>query len=71
MGPKSIQNLMKNHIDFYNDFETTFSRFWDDFGSKNLSKMRGLRVTVSTSLRICEMFDFEQPSNSFTIYFDL
>ena len=25
MEPKSIKNLMKNHIDFYNDFETTFS----------------------------------------------
>ena len=32
---------MKNHIDFYNDFETTFSWFWDDFGSKNLPKMKG------------------------------
>ena len=41
MEPKSIKNLMKNHIDFYNDFETTFSRFWDDFGSKNLPKMKG------------------------------
>ena len=36
MEPKSYKNLIKNHIDFYNGFETTFSRFWDDFGSKNL-----------------------------------
>ena len=70
MGPKSVQNLMKNHIDFYNDFETTFSGFLDDVGSKNLSKMRGRRVTFSTSLRICEKCDFEQPSNGFAIFFD-
>ena len=49
MEPKSIENVMKNNIDFYNDFETTFSRFGDDFGSKNLSEMRGSRVTFSTS----------------------
>ena len=30
---------MKNHIDFYNDLDTTFFWFWDDFGSKNLSQM--------------------------------
>ena len=70
MEPKSIKNLMKNHIDFYYDFETTFSRFWNDFGSKNLSKMRGRRVTFSTSLRICEKCDFEQPSNGFALFFD-
>ena len=41
MGRKSIKNVMKNNIDFYNDFETIFSRFGDDFGSKNLSEIRG------------------------------
>ena len=41
MKQKSATNLMKNHIDFYNDFETTFCRFWNDFGSKNLPKMKG------------------------------
>ena len=25
MEPKSFQNLIKNHVDFYNGFETTFS----------------------------------------------
>ena len=68
--PKVMKNLIENRLDFCNDFETTFSRSWVDFGSKNLSKMRGLRVTFSTSLRICEMCDFEQPSNGFAIFFD-
>ena len=31
MEAKYYKNLIKNHIDFYNGFETTFSRFWDDF----------------------------------------
>ena len=38
MGPKSRKSQMKNHIDFYNDFETTFSRFGEDFGSKTSPK---------------------------------
>ena len=70
MEPKSIKNLMKNRLDFCNDFESTFSRSWVDFGAKNLSKMRGLRVTFSTLLRICEKCDFEQPSYGFAIFFD-
>ena len=70
MEAKYYKNLIKNHIDFYNGFETTFSRFWDDFGSKNLSKTRGRRVTFAGSLRICEKCDFEQPSNGFAIFFD-
>ena len=70
MEPKSIKNLIKNRLDFRNDFETTFLRSWVDFGSKNLSKMRGLRVTFSTLLRICEKCDFEQPSHRFAIFFD-
>ena len=37
--------MIENRLDCGNDFETTFSRYWVDFGSKNLSKMRGLRVT--------------------------
>ena len=32
--------------------------------------MRGRRVTFSTSLRIYEKCDFEQPSNGFAIFFD-
>ena len=43
--PKSIRNQMKHWLDFCNDFEGTFSRWWVDFGSKNLSKMRGLKAT--------------------------
>ena len=70
MEQKSIKNLMKNQPDFCNDFESTFSRSWVDFGSKNLSKMRGLRVTFSTLLRICEKCDLEQPSHNFAIFFD-
>ena len=62
MEPKSIKNLIKNRLDFCKDFGTTFSRSWVDFGSKNLSKMRGLRVTFSSLLRICEKCDFEQPN---------
>ena len=46
-------------------------RFWVDFGSKNLSKIGGLRVVISTSLRICEKYDFVQSLNVFAIFFDL
>ena len=70
MEPKSIRNQMKNWLDFWNDFESTFSRYWVDFGSKNLSKMRGLRSTSSTLLRICEKCDLERPSHRFAIFFD-
>ena len=65
MEPKSI----KNRANFCDDFETTFSRSWVDFRSKNLSKMRGLRVTFSTLLRICEKCDLERPSHHFAICF--
>ena len=70
MGPKSIKNLIKIRLDFCNDFECPFFRSWVDFGSKNLSNMKGLGVTFSTSLRICEKCDFEQPSYGFAIFFD-
>ena len=70
MEPKSIKNLIKNRLDFCKDFGTTFSRSWVDFGSKKLSKLRGLRVTFSTLLRICEKCDLEQPSHRFAIFFD-
>ena len=32
--------------------------------------MRGLRLTFSTMLRICEKCDLEQPSHRFAIFFD-
>ena len=32
--------------------------------------MRGLRIICSTSLRRCEKYDFEQPSNVFAMFFD-
>ena len=70
MEAKSNKKLIKNRFDFCNDFENTFSRSWVVFGSKNLSKMRGLRVTFSTLLRICEKYDFKQPSYGFAIFFD-
>ena len=70
MEPNSIKNLLKNQPDFCNDVESTFFRSWHDFGSKKLSKMRGLRVTFSTLLRICEKCDLEQPSHRFAIFFD-
>ena len=70
MEPKSIKNLIKNRVDFCNDFECLFFRSWVDFGSKNLSKMRCLGVTFSTSLRVYEKCDFEQPSNGFAMFFD-
>ena len=70
MEPKSHKNLIKIRLDFCNDFECPFFRSWVDFGSKNLSKMKGLGVTFSTSLRVCEKCDFEQPSYGFAIFFD-
>ena len=70
MEPKSIKHLIKNRVDFCNDFEFLFFRSGVDFGSKNLSKMKGLGVTFSTSLRVCEKCDFEQPSYGFAIFFN-
>ena len=66
MEPKSIKNLIKIRVDFCNDFEFLFFRSWVDFGSKKLSKMRGLGVTFSTSLRVCEKCDFKH----FATFFD-
>ena len=45
MEPKSIKKLITNWFYFTKDFEATFSLSWIDFGRKNLSKMRGLRIT--------------------------
>ena len=69
MDQKSIQNRIKMYIIFHIEFRTTFSRYWEDFGSQNLSKMRGLRVAFSTSLRICEKRDFERQYSVFAIFF--
>jgi hypothetical protein len=68
MDPKSIQNHVNKNMFFHNDFETTFYRSWDDFYSKNLSKMRGLGVVFLTSLRICEKCDFERQYIVFAIF---
>ena len=68
--PKVIKSLIENRLDFCNDFETVFSRYLVDLSFKNLSKMKSPRVLFSTSLRICEKCDFEQPSNGFAIFFD-
>ena len=70
MEPKAIKNLIENRFDFCNDFETTFSRYWVDVGSKNLSKMRGLNVSFSTLLRICEKCDFKQHFYGFAPFSD-
>ena len=69
MEPKLVKNLIKFRVDFCNVFKYLFFRSWIDFGSKNLSKMRGLGVTFSTSLRICEKCDFERPSYGFARFF--
>ena len=70
MLPKSVEKVIKNRVDFRSDFETTSFRSWIDFGPKNRSKMKGLRIICSTSLQICEKCDFEQPSIVFAIFFD-
>ena len=67
---KSILKLMKISRIFHIDFGTTFSWFWDDLFSKNLSKMEGLGGVFSTSLRICEKCDFERPSIVFATFFN-
>ena len=59
MELKSIKNLIKNRMNFKSEV-----------CAKNLSEMRGLRVIFSTSLRRCEKYDFEQPSNMFAMFFD-
>ena len=51
-------------------FKTMFDGFWYRFLSKKLSKMRGVRVVFSTSLRTCEKCAFEWPSIVFTIFFN-
>ena len=68
MKLKAIKNLMKICFVFWCDSKVVFSRSWMDFGVKNLSKMRGRRVTLSTRLRIYEKCDFEPPSNGFAIF---
>ena len=68
MDKKSVQNRIKVYIFFHIEFRTTFSRYWEEFGSQNHSKMTGLRVAFSTSLRICEKCDFERPSFVFAIF---
>ena len=65
-----VKNLMKNRVDFCNDFETTFSRFWEELGTKSLSKMKSLRMVFSTSFQICEKCDFEQHSYGFATFFE-
>ena len=55
---------------FYCVFKTNFDGFWYRFLSKKLSKMRGVRVVFSTSLRTCEKSDFEWPSIVFAIFFN-
>ena len=69
MEPKSNKNLIKFRVDFYNDFEYLFFDL-DSILAPKTYKMRGLGVTFSTSLRICEKCDFEQPSCGFTTFFD-
>ena len=61
--------VKKSDWKFDHDFEMVVYRFWVDFGSKNLSKIGGLRVVISTSLRICEKYDFERPSIVFATFF--
>ena len=65
---KLVQQVVKNRNDFRSDLETTFSGYRVDFGSKNRSKLRGLKIICSTSLQICEKCDFEQPSMFFAIF---
>ena len=62
MEQKSIKKLLENLAFFWDDLETTFSRSWDDFEGKNLSQIRGLRLTFSTSWRKCEKSVLEGPS---------
>ena len=69
MEQKSKKHLYKNRYDFRTDIRTTFSHSWVDFGTKKLSKMRGLGITFSTLLRIGEKCDFEQHSKRFAIFF--
>ena len=71
MEQKSIKKRPENFTCFWRDLETTFSRSWDDFGGKNLSKIRGLRVTFSTSWRKCEKSVLEGLSIAFAIFFKL
>ena len=58
MEQKSKKKLYKNRYDFRTDIRTTFSHAWVDFGTKKLSKMRGLGITFSTFLLIGEKCDF-------------
>ena len=69
-GAQIDKNPIENRRDFCNDFETTFSRSGVDLSSQKLSKMKGLGITFSVLLRICEKCDLEQPSHRFAIFFD-
>jgi len=70
MVPESIKNLIKIELIFVTISSSLFFRSWVDSGSKKLSKMSGLGVISSTSLRVCEKCDFEQPSYGFAIFYD-
>ena len=70
MEEKSNKQLYKNRYDFRTDIRISFSHSWVDFGSKKLSKMRGLGITFSTLLRIGEKCDFKQRSLRFALFFD-
>ena len=71
MEAKSLKNLLKNRLDFCIYFDTSFSPSWFGFGSKNLSKVRSLRVVFWTSWRIGEKCDLKQPPYRFCYIFRL
>ena len=70
MDPKSIKKMIKNQVDFINDFEPIFFRSWVDLGTQNRSKMTSLRPVSSSSFQICKKYDFEQPSNGFATFLE-
>ena len=61
--------IKKSDWTFDLDFEWLCIDYGSFFCSKNLSKIGGLRVVISTSLRICEKYDFERPSIVFATFF--
>jgi len=72
-GSKIELKLTKTVIEiqtiFDHDFEMVVYRFWVELGSKNLSKIGGLRAVISGSLRIREKYDFLNNPLSFLLDF--
>ena len=67
--PESLKKRFEKAILFTSFWWVVFFGFWIGFGCQNGSQMGALRALFHTLSAICEKYDFEQPSNGFTLFF--